>query len=70
MTTRCNISMMRMRDVHVCALRKTEAEPFLTQQTLKINQETRLQPTQDHLLSDQLSASHTIKPHKKFIESK
>ncbi len=41
MTTRCNISPLRMRDVHICALRKTEAEPFLTDKTLKSNQENK-----------------------------
>ncbi len=69
MTTRCNISMMRMRDVHACALRKTEGDAILMDKPLENIRKTRLQSTHRHLLSDQLSTSHTIKQHKKFIES-
>ncbi len=69
MTTRCNISMMRMRDVHAFARSKTEGKPILIDKPLENIRKTILQSTQYHLLSDRLKASHTIAQHKKFIES-
>ncbi len=68
MTTRCNISMMRMRDVHICSLRKIEGKTILIDKPLENIRKTILQSTQCHLLSDRLKASDTIKQHKKFIE--
>lgn len=69
MTTRCNISDVRMREVYVRLLRKTEAEAILIYKSLKSTQKTRLKSTQQHRFSEQLQITHTIKQHRNRIES-
>ena len=69
MNTRCNISMMRMRDAYDRLLRKTEAEAILIVKPLESIKIPRPTSPSRQLLSDQLPTSDTIKQNTKFIES-